>query len=144
MRRRPSVPLAREAAAIDIRICIRRIDSIDIIDRPKAGGKRKSPGGNEPPGLSRFSALFYVAAIGGKSPRFIDCADTLCRIADAVKRTDPHDIAGALRFLRSLAAAVSGPPVAQAATSLGHCAGSRHFHEKQELFWKPLDARRRR
>jgi hypothetical protein len=74
-RRRPSVPLAREAAAIDIRICIRRIEVID--DRPKAGGKRKSPGGNQPPGLSRFSTLFYVAAIGGKSPRSIDCADTL-------------------------------------------------------------------
>ena len=28
--------------------------------------KRKSPGGMQPPGSSRFSALFYVAAIGGK------------------------------------------------------------------------------
>jgi hypothetical protein len=39
MRRRPSVPLAREAAAIDIRICIRRIE---IIDRQKLGENEKA------------------------------------------------------------------------------------------------------
>jgi hypothetical protein len=88
MRRRPSVPLAREAAAIDIRICIRRIE---VIDRPKAGGKRKSPGEQEPPGLSRFSTLFYVAAIGGKSPRIIDCANTISVLDHGVKRTTALD-----------------------------------------------------
>jgi hypothetical protein len=42
MRRRPSVPLAREAAAIDIRICIRRIE---IIDRQKLGENEKARAG---------------------------------------------------------------------------------------------------
>src|SRR5690349_8518772 len=36
--------------------------------------KIRMPGGEKPPGMSRFSTLFYVAAIGGKSPRTFDCA----------------------------------------------------------------------
>jgi hypothetical protein len=39
MRRRPSVPLAREAAAIDIRIVIRRIE---VIDRPNTVENEKA------------------------------------------------------------------------------------------------------
>jgi hypothetical protein len=38
-----------------------------------------------PPGASRFSTLFYVAAIGGKSPRVFDCVRTLAGTASDVK-----------------------------------------------------------
>jgi hypothetical protein len=39
--------------------------------------KNESPGRERPPGASRFSTLFNVAAIGGKSPRTIDCPWTV-------------------------------------------------------------------
>jgi hypothetical protein len=41
--------------------------------RSRFTGKRKRPGLMGPPGASRFSTLFNVAAIGGKSPRAFDC-----------------------------------------------------------------------
>jgi hypothetical protein len=67
MRRRPSVPPEGEAAAIDIRICM----GIEIMRDGVDAGTRKyeCPEDEKPPGMSRFSTLFYVAAIGGKSPR---------------------------------------------------------------------------
>ena len=49
-------------------------------------GKRKRPGLMGPPGASRFSTLFYVAAIGGKSPRAFDCVWNLWRRGCRVKR----------------------------------------------------------
>jgi hypothetical protein len=73
MRRRPSVPPEGEAAAIDIRI------GMEWIEIMRAGGvdagtrKYECPEDEKPPGMSRFSTLFYVAAIGGKSPRVFSC-----------------------------------------------------------------------
>jgi hypothetical protein len=68
--------LVREAAAVDI-------SHLE---------KRKKPGRIQPPGLSRFSTLFYVAAIGGKSPRHFDCGLMIVVSLVPVKRE-----AGAIR-----------------------------------------------
>src|SRR3954462_9805622 len=57
-------------------VATRRIDDGDVSSasasrRTGGVGSTTKPRRLEwPPGLSRFSTLFYVAAIGGKSPRF--------------------------------------------------------------------------
>ena len=49
------------------------------------GPKTITPGTVVPPGVSRFSTFFYVAAIGGKSPRTFDCIHILERTLNDVK-----------------------------------------------------------
>ncbi|MBA3889187.1 MAG: hypothetical protein H0X64_01520 [Gemmatimonadaceae bacterium] len=43
-------------------------ESMEPMEARENRNERKKPDG-KPPGISRFSSLFYVAAIGGKKPR---------------------------------------------------------------------------
>ena len=62
MRCRPSVSPEGKAVVIDMHMSIRAARSTEIIGFELV--KTKKPG--EPPGISRFSTLFSVAARGGK------------------------------------------------------------------------------
>jgi len=52
--------------AVEIRLTACGRVTSDVPENESARLKR-------PPGASRFSSLFYVAAIGGKSPRDFNC-----------------------------------------------------------------------
>ena len=49
------------------------------------GPKTRTPGTVVPPGVSLFSTLFSVAAIGGKLPRAFDCIHIIGRALNDVK-----------------------------------------------------------
>jgi len=71
MRSRPPVPPVGDSAAIAIRMFRALVVCLDIasLQWMNTPLKNESPGRKRPPGASRFSTLFNVAAIGGKSPR---------------------------------------------------------------------------
>ena len=77
IRSRPPAPPVGDSAAIAIRmfralvVCL----DIEVLQRMKSPLKNESPGRKRPPGASRFSTFFNVAAIGGKSPRTLRLFD---------------------------------------------------------------------
>ena len=87
-RGRPPAPPVRDSAAIAIRMFRALHMCLHIEIETREGlmlRKTNRPGDKTPPGVSRFSTLFNVAAIGGKSPRTIDCLMTLSKSDRAVK-----------------------------------------------------------
>ena len=77
MRSRPPVPPVGDSAAIAIRMFRALVVCLDIasLQWMNTPLKNESPGRKRPPGASRFSTLFNVAAIGGKSPRALRLFD---------------------------------------------------------------------
>ena len=87
-RGRPPVPPVGDSAAIAIRMFRALVVCLDIASLQWMNSplKNESPGRKRPPGASRFSTLFNVAAIGGKSPRIINCLETISNLRRRVKR----------------------------------------------------------
>jgi hypothetical protein len=82
MRSRPPVPPVGDSAAIAIRMFRASIQclDIDVLQWKNSPLKNESPGRKRPPGASRFSTFFNVAAIGGKSPRTLRLFDHIIGI----------------------------------------------------------------